>query len=146
MAILAEAYGVAERIEEGLKTAAQGLELVQQTGERCWEVELYRIQGELLLKNEPLHPAQARTAVESAVEVARKQGAKSLELRATTSLARLLDRQGERNEARAMLAEIYDWCTEGFDTADLTEAKGLLEELDITKSGQEPISGGLFAT
>jgi adenylate cyclase len=75
------------------------------------------------------HPGEARAALESAVEVARKQGAKSLELRATTSLARLLDRQGDRREACGMLAEIYDWFTEGFDTADLKDAKALLDEL-----------------
>jgi class 3 adenylate cyclase/predicted ATPase len=126
---LAEAYGRAERIEDGLKTAAHGLELVQQSGERCWQAELYRIRGELLLKADPSDPTEARAALESAVEVARKQGAKSLDLRATMSLARLLDGQGERNEARAMLAEIYDWFSEGFDTADLKEAKALLEEL-----------------
>ena len=70
--------------QEGLNTAVQGLELVQQSGERCWEAELYRVRGELLLKRDPSHPAEARAALESAVEVARKQGAKSLELRATT--------------------------------------------------------------
>jgi predicted ATPase len=129
LATLAEACGIAERIEEGLKAAAHGLELVQQSGERCWEAELYRLRGELLLKRDPSHPAEARAALESAVEVARKQGAKSLELRATTSLVRLLDREGDRSEAYAILAEIYNWFAEGFDTADLKEAKVLLEEL-----------------
>ena len=129
LATLAEAYGRAERIQEGLNTAAQGLELVQQSGERCWEAELYRVRGELLLKRDPSIPADARASLESAVEVARKQGAKSLELRATTSLAQLLDRQGHRSAARTMLAEIYNWFTEGFDTADLKDAKALLEQL-----------------
>jgi predicted ATPase len=129
LATLAEVYGSKERIEEGLKTVEEGLELVQQSGERCWEAELYRVQGELLLRRrDPSHPG-ARAALESAVEVARKQGAKSLELRATTSLARLLDRQGDRSEARAMLAGIYNWFTEGFDTADLKETKALLDVL-----------------
>ena len=129
LATLAEAFGSNERIEEGLKTVEEGLELVQQSGELCWEAELYRVQGELLLRRDLSHPGEARAALESAVEVARKQGAKSLELRATTSLARLLDRQSDRREARGMLAEIYDWFTEGFDTADLKDAKALLDKL-----------------
>jgi class 3 adenylate cyclase/predicted ATPase len=134
LATLAEAYGRAERIEDGLNTAAQGLELVEQSGEYCWEAELYRVRGELLLKRDPSNLAEARAALESAVEVARKQGAKSLELRATTSLAHLLDRQGYRSEARAMLAEIYNWFTEGFDTPDLKDAKALLDELVLPTS------------
>jgi predicted ATPase len=87
----------------------------------------------LLLRQEPSHPGEAQAALESAIEVARKQGAKSLELRATTSLARLLDRQGDPSEARAMLAEIYNWFTEGFDTADLKDAKALLEESTVRR-------------
>ena len=129
LAILAEAYGRAERIEEGLKAAAHGLQLVQQSGERCWEAELYRIRGELLLKGDPSDPTEGRAALESAVKVAREQGAKLLDLRATRSLARLLGRRGNRSEARAMLADIYGWFTEGFDTADLKDAKASLDEL-----------------
>jgi len=129
LATLAEAYARAGRVEEGLNTVGEGLDLVRQSEEHCWEAELYRVRGELLLKGDPSNPAEARASLESAVEVARKQGAKSLELRATMSLARLLDTQGDRSEARAMLAEIYNWFTEGFDTADLKEAKVLLEEL-----------------
>ena len=102
---------------------------MQQSGECCWEAELYRVRGELLLKRDPSNAAEARASLESAVEVARKQGAKSLELRATTSLAQLLDRQGHRSAARTMLAEIYNWFTEGFDTSDLKDAKALLGEL-----------------
>jgi predicted ATPase len=83
----------------------------------------------LLLKRDPSHSREAQAALESAVEVARKQGAKSLELRATILMARLFDRQGYRSEARAMLAGIYNWFTEGFDTADLKEARALLDEL-----------------
>ena len=73
--------------------------------------------------------AEAAQCFREAIDVARRQSAKSWELRATTSLARLLDKQGKRHEARAMLAEIYNWFTEGFDTADLKDAKALLEEL-----------------
>ncbi len=131
LAILAEAYGRAERIEDGLKAAAHGLQLVQQSGERCWEAELYRVRGELLLKGDPSNPIEGREALESAVKVAREQGAKLLDLRATMSLARLLDRQGNRNEACAMLSEIYNWFTEGFDTADLKDAKALLDKLNV---------------
>jgi Tetratricopeptide repeat len=76
-------------------------------------------------------PAEARKCFERAIEIARKQSAKSLELRATMSLARLLNEQGRRDEAHAMLADIYDWFTEGFDTSDLKEAKALLDELDV---------------
>jgi predicted ATPase len=73
--------------------------------------------------------AEAENSFRTSIEIARRQSAKSLELRATTSLARLLAKQGRRDEARAMLAEIYGWFTEGFDTADLKDAKALLEEL-----------------
>jgi len=83
----------------------------------------------LLLKQDDSNAAEARNCFERAVEIARKQSAKSLELRATRSLAQLLAKQGRRDEARMMLAEIYNWFAEGFDTADLKEAKALLEEL-----------------
>jgi predicted ATPase len=83
----------------------------------------------LLLHQSPSDPALARASVEHAIEVARQQGAKSLELRAACSLARILRESARRDEARAMLAEIYNWFTEGFDTADLKDAKALLEEL-----------------
>jgi predicted ATPase len=130
LAVLAEAYGSKKSIEEGLQAATEGLQLVQQSGERCWEAELYRIRGELLLKRDPSDLSGGRAALESAVAVARKQCAKSLELRATTSLARLLKSQGKVDEAHMMLAEIYNWFTEGFDSADLKDAKALLDELD----------------
>ena len=91
--------------------------------------ELHRLRGEVLLKQNDSNVAEARACFERAIEIARKQSAKSWELRATMSLARLLATQGRREEARAMLAEIYDWFTEGFDTADLKDAKALLDEL-----------------
>jgi len=88
----------------------------------------------LLLKQEDSNAAEAQNCFQRAIEIASKQSAKSLELRATMSLARLLAKQGRRDEARTMLAEIYNWFTEGFDTADLKDAKALLEALSGTRS------------
>jgi predicted ATPase len=132
LARLAEACGKEGRIDEGLEVIAEALNLVQEKGERWWEAEIVRLRGELLLKRNPSGLAEAQTSFERAIEIARKQSAKSLELRATTSLERLLAEQGRRDEARAMLGEIYHWFTEGFDTADLIEAKALLVELGGT--------------
>jgi predicted ATPase len=106
---------------------AQAVALAGTTGERAWDAELRRIEGAIALKQG--RSEEAARAFREAIEVARAQSAKSWELRATTSLARLLRKQGRRDEARAMLAEIYGWFTEGFDTADLKDAKALLEEL-----------------
>ncbi|NOT55295.1 MAG: hypothetical protein HOP18_11865 [Deltaproteobacteria bacterium] len=144
---LAEAYGVAGQIEAGSTTLNEALAIVQQTEERWWEGELYRLKGELTLQQENqkakgknqklkipepkfqiLNP-QAEAYFLKAIEVARKQQAKSLELRATVSLARLWQQQGKRPEAHDLLSEIYNWFTEGFDTKDLQEAKTLLNEL-----------------
>jgi predicted ATPase len=98
---------------------------MEQTDERLWEAELYRLKGELLRAQGD----EAEASLLKAVEVARRQGAKSWELRATVSLCRLWRDRGRVDEARHMLAEIYAWFTEGFDTVDLKEAKALLEEL-----------------
>jgi len=100
---------------------------VEETDERHWEAELYRLRAELLLMQGD--DAEAEASFHKAVEVARRQQAKSWELRATVSLCRLWQKQGKVDEARQMLAEIYNWFTEGFDTPDLQEAKALLEEL-----------------
>jgi predicted ATPase len=100
---------------------------MEQNGERFYEAELLRLKGELLLKRAALDDGGA--CFRQAITVARRQSAKTWELRATTSLARLLAKQGKENEGREMLAEIYGWFTEGFDTADLKDAKALLEEL-----------------
>ena len=94
------------------------------------EVESYRLKGEALLGAGAASAAQAQAYYEKAITVAREQKARSWELRATVSLARLLAKQGRRDEARTMLAEIYGWFTEGFDTADLKDAKSLLDELN----------------
>ena len=99
------------------------------TGERWYEPELYRLKGELLLAHAMGHDTEAETCFRQALDIARRQQAKSWELRAALSLSRLWQRQGKRDEARELLAEVYGWFTEGFDTADLQEAKALLEEL-----------------
>ena len=102
---------------------------MEKIGERFFEAELYRLNGELLLMQDASDAVQADLSFREAIEVARRQSAKSFELRATTSLARLTAKQGKRDEARAMLAAIYGWFTEGFDTKDLQDAKALLDEL-----------------
>jgi len=110
---------------------------VHRTGERCYEAELYRLKGELLLqggirpKAQGTEPkvAEAEQRLRQALAVAHRQQAKALELRAAMSLSRLWQQQGKQAEARALLAPIYGWFTEGFDTVDLQEAKALLEEL-----------------
>ncbi len=102
---------------------------VTRTEERYYEAELNRLRGELLLKRGNTEQGVAEDCFRRAIDVAKKQGAKSWELRATTSLARLLAKQGKRDQSRAMLAEVYGWFTEGFDTADLKGAKSLLDEL-----------------
>jgi len=104
--------------------------LVETTGERWYEAELYRLKGELLLQQHADHQAEAETCFHHAIEIARNQQAKSFELRAATSLARLWQRQGKREEAQQVLGEVYGWFTEGFDTADLQEAKALLAVLE----------------
>ena len=103
--------------------------VAKQTNEPYYEVELYRLRGDALVKAAVASPSEAESCFHRAIEVARQQRAKSLELRAVMSLARLWQQQGKREEARQMLAEIYGWFTEGFDTADLKEAKVLLDEL-----------------
>jgi predicted ATPase len=124
---LAEAQAKAGHPEEGLATLAGALALVEETDERHWEAELYRLRAELLLMQGD--DAGAEASLQKAVEVARRQQAKSWELRATTSLCRLWVRQGRREEAHQLLVEIYGWFSEGFDTLDLKEARAVLEEL-----------------
>jgi predicted ATPase len=99
-------------------------------GERCYEAELYRLQGELLLKRTVSDVPQAEAYFHQALDIARRQQAKSWELRAAMSLSRLWQQQGKQAEARALLAPLYGWFTEGFDTADLQDAKALLHELE----------------
>jgi predicted ATPase len=127
LALLAEAYGRVGQIEEGLQVVAE--ELARSDSSGGGEVELYRLKGELLLLRSAEHHTEAESCFRQALEVARCQGGKSLELRAAMSLARLWQQQGKRVEAYEILAPIYGWFTEGFDTADLQDAKVLLEAL-----------------
>jgi len=124
---LAEAQAKAGHLEEGLATLAEALAFVEETDERYFEAELYRLKGELMLAQGD--ETQAEASLHHALEVARRQSAKSWELRATVSLCRLWQKQGRAAEARQMLAEIYNWFSEGFDTPDLIEARTLLDEL-----------------
>jgi predicted ATPase len=126
---LAEAYGKGEQAAEGLLVLAEALALVDDTGECWWEAEIHRLKGQLLLAQSPDNAAEAEACFHQALEVSRHQQAKSLELRAATSLARLWQSQGKRDEARELLEPVYNWFTEGHDTADLKDAKALLDEL-----------------
>jgi predicted ATPase len=156
LALLAEAYGKVGQVEEGLSVLAEALAVVEKTGERWYEAELYRLKGTLTLqsqtslgqvsnkskasqgKSEVLDAqsptskahAEVKACFLKAIEIARRQQAKSLELRATVSLAHLWQQQGKQTEAHQMLSEVYNWFTEGFDTKDLQEAKALLKELE----------------
>jgi predicted ATPase len=129
LATLATAHGKAGQAEEGLALVAEVLEVVRKTGEREYEAEVHRIKGELLLARSPSDRAGAEASFRQALEIARRQSAKFPELRAATSLARLWQRQDRKEEARALLAPVYEWFTEGFDTRDLKDARALLEEL-----------------
>jgi len=144
---LAEACMEAGRFDDGLSALTEALATADKNDERVAEAEIYRLKGELLSRHQAerngaeqtsprgasgiadSNAAEAQRCFERAIEIARKQSAKSWELRATMSLARLLAKEGHRDEARSMLAAIYNWFTEGFDTADLKDAKALLDEL-----------------
>jgi predicted ATPase len=155
LALLAEAYGNAGQAEEGLSALNEALEIAHNTGERWWEAELYRLKGELLLRQtvgrggsrtastatamvmevdseEPGRSSrliEAETCFLQALDIAQRQQAKSLELRAALSMSELWQRQGKNDAARGLLAETYGWFIEGFDTADLKQAKALLDAL-----------------
>ena len=107
----------------------EALATVNRTGERYYQAELQRLRGELLLQESQQNCPEAEACFHTALDGARLQQAKSLELRAATSLARLWQQQGQQTEARELLTPVYEWFTEGFDTADLKDAKALLSEL-----------------
>jgi predicted ATPase len=151
LTLLVDAYEKTGQREEGLAVLAEVLTVVKRTEERWWEAELHRLKGELTLQKGMEHRAQSRkqksenlnpnsqildfqleaeACFHNAIDIARRQQAKSLELRATMSLARLWQQQGKRAEAHRMLSEVYNWFTEGFDTKDLQEAKALLVGLE----------------
>jgi len=127
--LLAEVSAHLGHTEDALQALTDAHTLVEQHEERWWEAEICRLRGVLLLKHPATPQAEAEAWLQRALDVARRQEAKSLELRAAMSLSRLWQKQGKQDEARALLAPVYDWFTEGFDTADLQEAKALLEEL-----------------
>jgi predicted ATPase len=127
--LLAEVSTHLGHTEDGLQALAEAHTLVEQQEERWWEAEVYRLRGVLLLRQPGMPQEEAETWMQRALDVARRQQAKSLELRAAMSLARLWQSQGKRQEAYDLLAPVYNWFTEGFDTADLKEAKTLLDEL-----------------
>jgi predicted ATPase len=127
--VLAEVCDHLGYTADALQALIEAHTLVEQQEERWWEAESHRLWGVLLLRQTGTSQAEAETWLRRALDVARRQEAKSLELRAAMSLARLWQHQGKRGEARELLAPIYGWFTEGFDTADLQEAKALLEAL-----------------
>jgi predicted ATPase len=142
---LVAAYAKVGRIEKGLSLLDNALTHVDKADEHIWKADLYRLKGELTIAQEsqkakvetspqsptpnPQVKAEAEACFLKAIEIARKRQAKSQELHATMSLAKLWQQQGKKAEAHKMLADIYNWFTEGFDTKDLQEAKALLEEL-----------------
>jgi predicted ATPase len=127
--LLAEAYGQRGQIDEGLTVVGEALRAVHDTGEHFYAAELQRLKGAFLLQLSVDNQREAETCFQHAMTIAQDQGAKSWELRAATSLARLWQSQGKCEEAHDLLAPIYNWFTEGFDTADLKDAKALLDEL-----------------
>jgi predicted ATPase len=127
LGVLAEACGRTGRVDEGQVMLAEALAAVDKTD--FYEAELHRLTGELRLRHAVPDATQAEPCLHHALAVARRQQAKSWELRAAMSLSRLWQQQGQRDAARELLTPIYGWFTEGFDTADLQEAKALLEEV-----------------
>jgi predicted ATPase len=126
LGLLAEAHGNAGQAAEGLRVLGEALAIVDESGERRFAAELHRLKGELLLQQARSLRTEAESCFRQAIDLARDQQAKSLELRAVMSLSRLWQTQGKRAEAYQMLAEIYGWFSEGFETPDIREAKSLL--------------------
>jgi class 3 adenylate cyclase/predicted ATPase len=134
LALLAEAYGKVGQVDEGLRVLDEALAAVRDHDERLNEAEVYRLKGDLTLQgatSEPRPCAAAEVSFRQALALSQHQEAKAFELRAATSLSRLWQQQGKRTEARELLVPVYAWFTEGFDTADLQEAKALLEALAL---------------
>jgi adenylate cyclase len=135
LALLADLYGKVGQSEAGLSALSEAQAALENSGERCWEPELYRLKGELILKRSDHQNAEsenqkdAETCLYQALDIARRQKAKSWELRAALGLSRLRQRQGKRADAKRVLTEVYGWFTEGLDTSDLEEAKILLAGL-----------------
>jgi predicted ATPase len=129
VSFLANAYLALGEVDAGLAAADEGLSIAERNGEYFAAPELHRLKGELLRTQEVSGSANAEAEFVTALDFARKQESKALELRAATSLARLWQQQGKRKQARNLLSPVYGWFTEGFDTKDLQDAKAMLEEL-----------------
>jgi predicted ATPase len=129
LALLAKAQAIAGEIEEGLVALDDALATATVSGERGWNAEIHRLRGELTGRLPHPDPAKAEASFRTALAIAREQGTRGYELRAATSLARLWGEHGRLVEARDLLAPVYGWFTEGFDTADLKDAKALMAEL-----------------
>jgi predicted ATPase len=129
LALRAEAAAAAGHSKDGRRLLTEAQDVMVRTDKRFYEIELSRLTGVLYLAHSPAAQVEAEAYMRHALEVARQQEAKSLELRAAMSLSRLWQQQGKRHDARELLAPIYGWFTEGFDPLDLQEAKALLEEL-----------------
>jgi predicted ATPase len=127
--LLAEVEAERQDAEQALTRIDEALGLAQQTGGHWTDAFLHRIRGEILLKRDPANTSPAEDAFRTAIAIAQQQKARTFELRAAMSLARLWRDQGKRDAARDLLAPVYGWFTEGFDTLDLKEAKALLEQL-----------------
>jgi predicted ATPase len=132
--LLAEVCTHLGHTEDALQALAEAYTLIEQHEERWWEAEVYRLRGVLLLHQTGTPQAEAETCFRQSLDIARRQQAKSLELRAAMGLARLWQQHGKRQEAYDLLASIYHWFTEGFDTLDLQDAKALLDELAEERS------------
>ena len=126
---MAKACGDLGQFDKALSYIDQAIRRVETTKEKWYEAEVHRIAGEIALMSPERDAAKAEAYFERSLEIAREQQAKSWELRATMSMARLWRDQGKRNEARKLLAPVYGWFTEGFETLDLNQAKALLDEL-----------------
>jgi predicted ATPase len=129
LSISANIFGMQGQFDEAWQSIGEGLKTTEVTRERWYEAEVNRVAGEIALKSPKRDTVKAYEYFDHALAVARRQQAKSWELRAAMSMARLWRDQGKRDEARELLAPVYGWFTEGFDTLDLREAKALLEEL-----------------
>ena len=127
LALLADSYRTTGQIEEALCALTQALALVDKSGGNWYEADIHRLQGECLLVQSSDNHTAAETCFQRAMAIAQHQNAKSFELRAATSLAKLWQQHGKRQEAYDLLAPVYNWFTEGFDTADLQDAKALLD-------------------
>jgi predicted ATPase len=129
LALLVEAHARIEQGQKGLCVLNEALALVNKNDECFYEAELYRLKGVLVLASSMDDHSEAEACFHQALAIACRQEAKSLELRAATSLARLWQKQGKRDEARELITSVYGWVTEGFDTADLQDAKTLVHDL-----------------